>query len=146
MSARGPAIPRVPLPAALLAGLLLLTGILHFVAPRPFDAIIPRIVPAEARRPLTYASGAAELACAGLLLVPRTRTLGGRLTALLLLAVLPANVDAALRGGYPLNGVAGTATAAWLRVPLQIPLILAAREVTRHARATTTTETTDRRP
>lgn len=138
---------RVPLTAGLLAGLLVATGILHFVAPRPFDAIIPRIFPPEARRPLTYASGAAELACAGLMLVPRTRALGGRLTVLLLLAVLPANVDVALRGGYPFGGFAGTATAAWLRVPLQIPLILAARAVTRRAEVgPAAPDVPDRRP
>jgi uncharacterized membrane protein len=109
-------------------------GLLHFLVPRPFDAIIPRAFPEEVRRPLTYASGVGEITCGVLLLAPRTRRLGARLTVLLLLAVWPANIDAALRGGYPgLSGFAGSALAAWLRVPLQIPLILWALVVGRRA-------------
>lgn len=107
-----------------LAGILLTAGTLHFITPRPFDAIMPSAVPEPAHRPLTYLSGAAEIGVAGLLLSPRTRRLGGWLASALLLAVWPANIEAALNGGYRgLSGFAGTASAAWLRVPLQIPLI-----------------------
>lgn len=120
--------------ALLLAGVMIIAGVLHFVAPRPYDAIMPRMFPEEARRPLTYGSGVAEIVCGLLLAVPATRALGGKLTALVLLAVLPANVDAALRGGYPgLDGFFGTPLAAWLRVPLQIPLIWWAWSVGRTA-------------
>jgi uncharacterized membrane protein len=134
-SGAGPAdrSPR-PVGAVVLAGLLLVLGVLHLAVPRPFDAIIPRALPAASRRPLTYASGAAELVCGALLLVPRTRRLGGWLTAALLLAVWPANVDAALRGGYPgLSGFAGSAAAAWLRVPLQLPLLWVALRTARRS-------------
>lgn len=121
--------------AGLLAVVMIAAGALHFISPRPYDAIIPRVFPAEARRPLTYASGAAEIVCGVLLLIPSTRALGGKLTALVLVAVLPANVDAALRGGYPvLNGFWGTSLVAWLRVPLQIPLIMWAWSVRRDPR------------
>ncbi len=116
--------PRVPVGVGVLAGALITMGVLHFLVPRPFDSIIPRALPEGSRRPLTYASGVAEIVCGALLLSPRTRGVGGRLTALLMLAVWPANIDAALRGGYPgLSGVAGSSLGAWLRVPLQIPLI-----------------------
>lgn len=127
-------VRRVPPKAGLLAAVMIGAGLLHFLAPRPYDAIIPRVFPEGTRRPLTYASGAAEIVCGVMLLVPRTRALGGRLTAILLLVVLPANVDVALRGGYPLEGFLGSAEAAWLRVPLQIPLILWARSIERDAR------------
>ncbi|CAN5281161.1 membrane protein [soil metagenome] len=132
------ALRRVPPKAGVMAGALIAMGVLHFVAPRPFDSIIPRVLPEATRRPLTYASGAAEIVCGVLLLMPRTRALGGRLTMVLLVLVLPANVDAALRGGYPIDGVLGSPAAAWLRVPLQIPMIMVARSIESGARAATT--------
>lgn len=115
-----------------LAGILLTAGALHFLSPRPFDTMIPSALPASARRPLTYASGVAELGVGAMLLIPRTRRLGGWLAAALLLAVWPANIEAALNGGYRgVSGFAGSATAAWLRVPLQIPLIAWAVQIGR---------------
>lgn len=124
---------RVPPGVGIFAGFLIAMGVLHFVAPRPFDSIMPRSLPESAHRPLTYASGAAEIACGAMLLAPRTRALGARLTALLMLAVWPANIEAALRGGYPAEGFLGSATAAWLRVPLQLPLIAWALLIGRRA-------------
>ena len=50
-------------------------GVLHFVAPKPFDDIIPEELPGSARF-YTYASGVAELGVGGLLLAPKTRRLG----------------------------------------------------------------------
>ena len=46
-----------------------------FVAPKPFDTIIPAELPGSPRF-YTYASGVAELATGALLLAPRTRKLG----------------------------------------------------------------------
>lgn len=125
--------PNVPPGVGLLAAAMLGAGVLHFVAPKPYDSIMPSILPESTHRPLTYASGAAEIAVGAMMLVPRTRALGGRLTALLLLAVLPANIESALRGGYPLDGFLGSTTAAWLRVPLQFPLIWWALRIARAA-------------
>lgn len=117
---------RPPLMVALLATLLLGAGTLHFVTPRFFDAVMPRALPPATHRPLTYASGVAELAAGALLLPRRTRRLGGWLAFWTFVGVLPANVDVALRGGYEgLPGFASTTTAAWLRIPLQLPLIWA---------------------
>ena len=81
----------------LLAGLLTVTGTLHFVAPKVFASIIPPQLPS--RYALVYASGAAELACAAGLAVPRTRRVAGWSTALLFVAVFPANVQMALDAG-----------------------------------------------
>ncbi len=122
---------RVPLGVGLFAGALIGMGLLHFLVPRPFDSIIPRVLPEATRRPLTYASGVAEIVCGGLMLAPRTRRLGGRLTALLMLVVWPANIDMALRNGSPTLG--GNALLLWLRVPLQIPLIAYALHISRRA-------------
>ncbi|MDE3722996.1 DoxX family protein [Nocardiopsis sp. N85] len=106
-----------------LGGLFLGSGVLHFAAPRPFEAIMPRSLPA--RRAWVYGSGVAEIAC-GLGLLTRRRW-AGPASAGLLLAVWPANVRMALDSGTGrLPGLADNRAVAWGRVPLQIPLIWAA--------------------
>lgn len=113
-----------------LAGLLATAGTLHFLTPKPFDAIVPRALPGRPRS-WTYASGVAELAVAAALVSPRHRRLGGRLAAGLFVAVLPANVQMAVDWrDKPLPLGAG----AWARVPLQLPLIAAAVKVARAGR------------
>jgi uncharacterized membrane protein len=110
----------------LLAGLLTVTGTLHFVAPRPFAEIVPEQLPSPYG--LVYASGVAELACAAGLAVPRTRRLAGWATALLFVAVFPANVQMAL-------DAAGRSDAyrwgTYARLPVQVPLVLWAVSVGR---------------
>jgi uncharacterized membrane protein len=106
-----------------LGGLFLASGVLHFAAPKPFEAIMPRSLPAP--RAWVYGSGVAEAAC-GLGLLTR-RPWAGRASAALLLAVWPANVQMALDSGTGrLRGPADNRLVAWGRVPLQIPLIWAA--------------------
>src|ERR1035437_2949307 len=81
----------------------------------------PALVPVHRPRP---AGGVAEIICALLLLTPRTRRLGAWATVALLVAVLPANVQMALDGGYPdAPFPANSAVGAWLRLPLQVPLV-----------------------
>ncbi|WP_425329724.1 hypothetical protein [Streptomyces cacaoi] len=126
MTRRGNAM--APAAAPSLARLLGGAGALHFLLPKPFDAIVPRALPGRARA-WTYASGAAELAVAAALTWPRTRRAGGLAAAALLAAVLPANVQMAYDWRHrarPLKALA------YGRVPLQLPLLawalLAARE------------------
>ncbi|WP_280261332.1 DoxX family protein [Nocardia abscessus] len=113
-----------------LAALLFGVGILHFLAPRPFDSVIPAQLPGRPRL-YTHGSGVAELVVAAALVTPRTRRWGGRSAAWLFLAVFPANIQMAVdwlrddRIPAPLKAIA------LLRLPLQIPLILAARKVHR---------------
>ncbi|TCN57072.1 putative membrane protein [Rhodococcus sp. SMB37] len=121
-------------PALRLAALLAGAGVLHFVLPTPFDSIVPKQLPGEARH-YTYASGVAELAVATTLAVPRTRRLGGTLAAALFVAVFPANVQMAL-SWLRSNRVSPAAKAvAVARLPLQIPLITEALKVRRTARS-----------
>lgn len=111
---------------ALQSGAFASMGILHFVAPKPFDAIIPPYMPAKART-WTYLSGVAELAVAGLIANPGTRRLGGKAAVALLLAVWPANFEMArqaLRGEDTSRKVISL-----LRLPLQLPLIRAAAKL-----------------
>ena len=78
------------------------------------------------------ASGVAELMCAALLISPRTRRLGGWLTAATLLSVWTANIQVALDGGMEdVDGPLESKAAAWIRVPFQIPMILDALRVAR---------------
>jgi uncharacterized membrane protein len=111
-----------------LAGLLGVTGTLHLVAPKPYARTIPPQLPAP--YPLVYASGVAELACAVALGIPRTRRLAGWATAGLFVLVFPANVQMALDAG----GRAATYRAAmYARLPLQVPLVMWALGISRHA-------------
>ncbi len=101
-----------------LAGFLLVAGVAHFVVPRPYR----RIVPAVLADPAFWVrwSGVAEIACAALIAHPRTRRPGAMAAAVLFVAVFPANVQMAVDTG---------AVLAWLRLPLQIPLVVWAGRV-----------------
>ena len=70
------------------------TGVLHFVRPRMYEAIMPRYLPAH--RELVLASGVAELAGGAGVLHPRTRRAAGWWLIATLVAVFPANVEMAV--------------------------------------------------
>ncbi|MDQ0936239.1 DoxX family protein [Streptomyces turgidiscabies] len=112
----------------LLAGLLAAAGVTHFVAPRTFDAIVPRALPGRPRT-WTYASGAAELALAAGVALPRTRRLAALATAGFFVGVFPANVKMAVDWR---NRPAALRAGAIGRLPLQIPLVLWARNVAKN--------------
>ncbi len=110
-----------------LAVMLLGIGVLHFVAPKPFDEIIPEEIPGDPRT-LTYLSGVAEIGLGAGLLVPRTRRLSAALSALLFLAVYPANLNMVrLWWDKPLP----YRIVALARLPFQFPMIWAAIRVAR---------------
>jgi uncharacterized membrane protein len=112
--------------AAVLAG----AGATHFVSPGFYEPIVPR--PLGSPRTWVFVSGAVELGVAVLVVRPRTRRLGGLLAAATFVAVFPANVKAALDGGMAhLDPPMNSAAAAWLRLPLQVPLVLWAIRVAR---------------
>jgi uncharacterized membrane protein len=101
-----------------LAALFAISGVLHFIAPRSYESIVPSWLPR--RRALVYVSGAMELVCAGGLVAQQAWA--GPASAALLLGVWPANVQMAVdasRASQPLWRQALT----WARVPLQIPMI-----------------------
>jgi len=100
-----------------LGALMLVAGVMHFVAPKPFDQIIPRRLGHP--RFWVYASGVVELLAGGLLLDRRTARVGGVVTTATIVAVYPANIKAAVDAGPPVNPVAALT---WLRLPFQVPL------------------------
>jgi uncharacterized membrane protein len=112
-----------------LAALLLGSGVLHFVIPKPYDTIVPAELPGG-QRFYTYASGVAELAAGALLLAPRTRRLGALSAVAVFVGVFPANVNMVrLWKDKPLFMRLG----AIARLPLQIPMITAAVKIYRNS-------------
>ena len=105
-------------PHVRLGGFFLLAGLMHFLRPRPYVAIVPEALPRK--REIVFASGVAELAGGAGVLVPRTRRLAGWWLIATLLAIFPANVNMAVNAERyrvvpePLL---------WLRLPLQGALI-----------------------
>ena len=110
-----------------LAALLATTGTIHLVDPHRFDPAVPTWLPGSALA-WELVSGVAELGCAALLAMPRTRRLGGWASAGLFVAVFPGNLDMARRARSPRGRVVTL-----LRLPLQVPLVVWAWRVGRHA-------------
>lgn len=109
-----------------LAGLFLTSGTLHLVRPEIFEPIVPRRLPR--RRELVLGSGVAELVCGAGLIHPRSRAAAGTASAVLLVGVLPANVQMSVSYGRraartrrPAHVAAFVGTLA--RLPVQWPLI-----------------------
>jgi uncharacterized membrane protein len=111
-------------------------GIMHFVAPGLYERIVPRWL--GDRRRIVAWSGVAEIACGALTLNRRTAKAGGWMSAALLVAVFPANVQAFLDAGTEHQAAphvpAGPYKALMLaRMPLQIPPIRTAVSIARSA-------------
>jgi uncharacterized membrane protein len=104
-------------------------GVLHFVAPAPFDSIVPEELPGTPRF-YTLASGVAEAATGGLLLVPRTRRVGALAAIALFVGVFPGNVNMVRlwrNKPLPMQAIAVA------RLPLQWPMISQALKVYRES-------------
>src|SRR3954447_8662946 len=99
----------------LAAGFWIVAGVMHFVIPRQYEAIVPASLE-QWKKELVAASGVAEIA-GGLLILPeRTRWLGRWGSLATLAAVYPANIEMAVRSErYPKIPPA----ALWARLPLQ---------------------------
>jgi uncharacterized membrane protein len=105
---------------AVLAGVMVGIGLLHFVVPEPFVRIVPASLPEPLR--LVQVSGFFEVLGGVGLLVSRVRRAASYGLALLYLAVFPANVNMALHPeisapyGIPVWSL-------WARLPLQAVFI-----------------------
>jgi uncharacterized membrane protein len=89
-----PAIREEARSPRLLGAFFIFAGAMHFVVPRTYERIMPPYLPAH--RELVLASGVAEIAGGAGALHPRTRRSAGLWLAATLLAVFPANIQAAV--------------------------------------------------
>ena len=105
--------------AAALGGM----GVAHLVARPAFESLIPDWLPGSPAL-WNYAATAAELGSAGLLARRKTARAGGFAAFGTFAVVWVANLQHAVDGGVPnLSGFLGSSTAAWIRAPLQLPLL-----------------------
>lgn len=112
----------------LLAFGFIAAGVLHFLKPEPYLAIMPPWLPAHAL--LVQISGIAELAGGVGLLLPRWRRAAGIGLIVMLIMILPANVQMLLN--YQARGAPSREIVLlWLRLPLQLVLIWAVWRVSR---------------
>lgn len=110
------------------------SGVLHFATPKPFASIVPDAMGDPL--PWVYASGAAEIACAAGLVVPRTRRVAGLATAALFVAVFPANVQMAVDALRSDRASTAYQVGTVARLPVQVPLVVWALDVARRQRRT----------
>jgi uncharacterized membrane protein len=112
----------------LLAFAMVAVGTLHFTNPEPFLRIVPPPLPP---RGAVYLSGVFEILGGLGLLVPKTRRFSAWGLIALYVAVFPANIYMALNNIQldPANPM--PAWGAWLRLPMQLPMIYWAWTFTR---------------
>ena len=99
----------------------IVTGLLHFLVPKSYEAMMPRCLPAH--RELVFASGVAEIAGGVGLMHPRTRSWAGWWLIATLVAVFPANLNMALNPDRYARHIPGGEPALIARLPLQAALI-----------------------
>jgi len=110
-----------------VAAMLMGIGTVHFLAPKPFDTIVPAELPGSARF-YTYASGVVEIATGALLVPRRTRRLAALAAVALYIGVFPANINQVRLfwdKPWPVRALS------LARLPLQIPMITTALKIWR---------------
>src|SRR5258708_30462660 len=70
--------------------------VLHFLVPKFYQRIVPRALGHQEE--IVAISGAAEIGCAALMVLPRTRRIGGWVSSLLLIAFLPPRFQLSVNG------------------------------------------------
>lgn len=104
--------------------ILFAAGILHFIHEPGFRRTIPKIIPF--RRAIVLITGVFEIVFSILLWVKKGQHLTRKLLALFMLAVFPANIYMAVKKIPFRPGTQANPWILWLRLPLQIPLIIGA--------------------
>ena len=109
--------PTARLSARILGVAFIGAGLLHFLRPKPYEAIMPPYLPAH--RELVMISGAAEIVGGVAALFPASHRFCRWWLLALLVAVFPANVQMAVNPG-DIRGLPDIPEwALWARLPLQ---------------------------
>jgi|SRR5215218_5249214 len=107
-------------PRLALTAFFALSGAMHFLRPRFYEAIVPPAIESR-KREIVAISGVAELAGAVAILAPATRRAGRWWLLALLLAIFPANIHMAVSPeqirGLDLDKIPRWVL--WARLPLQ---------------------------
>lgn len=111
---------RMTLSIALIAVIFVVAGVMHFLRPRSYMAIMPPWLPAAAA--LVVVSGVFEILGGIGVLVPATRVIAGWGLIALLIAVFPANVQMLLNARAA-HASATAMTVLVARFPLQALLV-----------------------
>src|SRR5699024_8901152 len=104
--------------------LLFGAGVLHFVREENFRSIVPKILPF--RKFIVLITGVFEIMFAILLWVSKGQDITSKLLALFMVSMLAANVYMAVKRITFQAGKEPNPWILWLRLPLQIPLIIGA--------------------
>ncbi|UTR05866.1 hypothetical protein MM326_17570 [Alkalihalobacillus sp. LMS6] len=108
--------------------MLTVIGILHFTHEKVFRRIIPPALPF--RKAAVLITGVAELLFAVLLWVQKGQTVVGKLLALFMILVFPANIYSTYKDNLRIGDKKVPQWALWARLPMQIPLIYGAIKLT----------------
>ena len=112
--------PRMTLSVALIGLIFVVGGVMHFLRPRFYLAMMPPWLPAAAA--LVLVSGVFEILGGIGVLVPATRVIAGWGLIALLFAVFPANVQMLLNARAA-HASASTMAVLVARLPLQVLLV-----------------------
>ena len=100
----------------------IVAGTNHFLATHAYVSITPKWLPEP--RLLIFVSGIAEMLL-GLLLLPKsTRKIAAILIVLMLVVFIPIHIDMLRRAPFMLGNFMITKLVAWIRLPMQLLLIL----------------------
>ena len=97
-------------------------GIAHFLRPDYYIPMMPPYLPWHSE--LVFLSGVAEVLCGLGVLFPPTRKLAAWGTIALLIAVFPANIHVAVNNVPVFGATEGAGPLGYIRLPLQLVLIL----------------------
>ena len=114
---------------ALYSLILLGAGILHFIQEKRFRKIVPKFLPF--RKAIVLVTGVFEILFSILLWVRKGQHITSKLLASFMVAVFPANIYMAMKRIPIEEGTKANPWILWLRLPLQIPLILGALKLGR---------------